>query len=220
MKIAALSLLTFLVGIGLITACGGMSSGPGTTGHGISKSVFFNWKPTKLAQLATARQIASNSNPFVVNAQSVTTGGGNLSGFCDDIPMPVSRAATVIFGLGRWTSGQCSDSRSPDSSVGVTLPQAGQLGQLTVDAVGAGVAPDSGFMQLKIIHLDDTETIISLTCTLGMNSTPGRVHCEDKDPTHNVNVVAGDQFSARIFVNAGDSFHAIRVTVQYGVPTL
>jgi hypothetical protein len=220
MKIAALSVGTLIITIGLITACGGMNSGPGISGHGTSKTSFFNWKPTKLAQIGSSRPIASNFSPFVVSAQTVTAGGGNLSGFCDDIPLGVARGATVIFGLGRWNSGQCSDARTPDSSVGVTLPQAGQIGQLTVDAVGAGVAADSGQMFLKIIHADDTETVITLACTLGMNSTPGRVHCEDKDPAHNANVVAGDQFSARMFINPGDAYRAIRVTVQYGVPTL
>lgn len=74
-------------------------------------------------------------------------------------------------------------------------------------------------MEVKIIHSDSTETILPITCTLGISNSGQRVHCEDKNSTHNTNVVAGDQVSARIIFNGGDSFTAIRVNIQYAVPT-
>ncbi len=220
LKILALTALTLVFAIGIITACGGGGRAPGSTSSSMAHNLFsFDWKPAHLLGRSSGRNQASNSSAFIVNAQSTTTGGGNLSGFCAQTAPSSGRAATVIFGLGRWSSGSCDDAATPDTSVGVAIPQTGQIGQLTVDAVGQGTAANSGVMELKIIHSDSSETIIPITCTLGVSNPGAKVHCEDKSADHNTNVTAGDQFAARIFYNAGDLYTAIRVNVQYAVPT-
>ena len=216
LKMAMLTLVMLATTIALITACGGSGSNPSSMAHNFFS---FDWKPAHLLGRTSGRNQASNSSAFVVNAQSSTPGGGNLSGFCARTALSSGRGATVIFGLGRWSSGSCDDAATPDTSVGVAIPQAGQIGQLTVDAVGQGTAADSGVMELKLIHNDGSETILPITCTLGISNPGSKVHCEDKSAGHNTNVAAGDQFAARIFYNAGDLYTAIRVNVQYAVPT-
>jgi len=74
--------------------------------------------------------------------------------------------------------------------VGVSVPQAGQIGNLTVDARGIGVSPDdggvgpnstaSGQLEVEVIHVDGTQTVESLTCSLGVSPADAKVHCEDK----------------------------------------
>jgi hypothetical protein len=215
-KVLALSLLSSAFTILIISACGGKS-----TPNPMSQAArfAFTWKPVHLLGRTSGIAIASTESPFVVNAQSTTPGGGNFSGFCNAVAPSSGRAATVLFGLGRWSSGSCDDAATPDSGVGVNIPQNGQVGQLTVDAVGLGTGSDSGAMELKLVHADGTETILPLTCTLGVSSAGSKVHCEDKTTAHNSNAVAGDQFVARIFYDAGDSYNAIRVNVQYATPT-
>src|SRR5262249_30434015 len=132
---------------------------------------------------------AALAGPFVVNA-ATTPGGGNFPGFCSGINPSAGRAATAIFGLGQWASGDCAAAAIGDSDVGVNLPQDGQVGNLTVDAGGHGNgAADgtvglnstaSGQLQTKIIHADGTETITTLSCTLGVSTGDAKVHCEDK----------------------------------------
>jgi hypothetical protein len=216
LKVLALTALTLVFAIGIITACGGRGPNPSSTADNFFS---FDWNPAHLLGRTSGTNLADSSGAFIVSAQSTTPGGGNLSGFRDRVSPSSARAATVIFGLGRWSSGSCDDARTPDSSVGVAIPQNGQVGQLSVDAVGTGTAADSGFMELKIIHSDSTETILPITCTLGISNPGARVHCEDKSAAHNTNVSSGDQFSARIFYNGGDIYNAIRVNVQYAVPT-
>jgi hypothetical protein len=216
LKLLALTAAMLVLAIGIITACGGRGSHPSSMAHNLFS---FDWKPAHLLGRTSGNNIASNGGTFVVNAQGSTSGGGNLSGFCDRTAPSSGRAATVIFGLGRWSSGSCDDARTPDTAVGVAIPQTGQIGQLTVDAVGQGTAADSGVMELKIIHNDGSETILPITCTLGISSPGSKVHCEDKSANHNTNVTAGDQFAARIFYNPGDLYSAIRVNVQYAVPS-
>lgn len=214
-KLLALSLLSSVFTILIISACGG-SGAPNPVRQ--AAQFLFTWKPVHLLGRVTGNQIASVQGPFVVNAQSTPPGGGNFSGFCNAVAPSSAKAATVLFGLGRWSSGSCDDAATPDSSVGVTVPQNGQVGQLTVDAVGTGTAADSGTIEAKLVHADGTETILPLTCSLGISSN-SKVHCEDKTAAHNSNAVAGDQFVARIFYETGDSYNAIRVNVQYATPT-
>jgi hypothetical protein len=119
------------------------------------------------------------------------------------------RARTVIYGIGRWTSGNCQDGQTQFSDVGVNVPQTGQIGNLTVDAHGTGTAPDdgtiglnstaSGQLEVEILHADGTRNVTPLTCSLGVSSVDAKVHCEDK--THHVDVVAGDQVVAQFWFN-------------------
>ncbi len=214
-KLAVLTAFTLIVAIGLITACGGNAT---RSPIAQAQNFFFSWKPVHLLGRTSGSQIASVSGPFVANAQTTGSGGGNLSGFCADVAASGARAATVIFGLGRWSSGVCSDAQTPDTQVGVTIPQNGQLGNLTVDAIGHGTGADSGQMELKVIHQDGTQTILPITCTMGISNAGTKTHCEDKASAHFSTVAAGDQFAARIFYNGGDSYTAIRVNIQYAVP--
>jgi hypothetical protein len=125
----------------------------------------------------------------------------------------------VIYGIGRWSSGSCDDAATPDSDVGVSIPAAGQIGNLTVDAVGLGNGSDSGAMEVKVIHADGSQTITQVACTLGVSAAAAKVHCDDKTAAHHASVIAGDQVSARIFYNAGDAYRAIRVNIEYATPT-
>src|SRR5262249_44425885 len=109
------------------------------------------------------------------------------------------------------------DHATPDSDVGVAIPANGQVGDLTVDAVGTGTASDSGAMEIKIIHPDGTQTVTAISCSLGVSSN-SKIHCEDKNAAHHTNVVAGDQISARVFWNAGDTYRAVRVNIVYATP--
>jgi hypothetical protein len=211
----ASALLTMLI----ITACGGGPSG-GPGGGNAARAFIFNSNPVGFhATSGFGPGRASISSPFVVNAATTTPGGGNFPGFCNAVALSTGRAATVLFGLGRWSSGVCDDGNTPDTSIGVAIEADGQVGQLTVDAVGQGNGADSGQMEVKIIHADGSQTIIPVTCTLGQSSAGAKVHCEDLNAAHNANVVKGDQLAARIFYNAGDQYNAIRVNVQYATPT-
>jgi hypothetical protein len=221
-RLFLLSLICLAAIILTITACGGNSSSPSTTPGAALKSLVLNGSPVgfQLTHKA-ASTTASISSMFVANAQTVTPIAGNFPGFCNALaPTVADHRAAVLFGIGRWTSGSCDDAAAPDSDVGVSFQQAGQIGNLTVDAVGIGSAADSGQMEVKLIHADGTQTIVPMTCTLGISTNPtGRVHCEDKQAVHVVNVAATDQMSARIFYNAADSFTAIRVNIAYASPT-
>ena len=214
----------------IITACGSGSTG----GGGIidkARAFIFNSNPLGLhdtSGFGPGRR-ADSSSTFTVHAQSSTPGGGNFPGFCSSVAPASARAATVLFGLGLWSSGDCASSPTSDSAVGVAIPATGQVGQLTVDAVGQGTGADdgkvgvdstgSGQIELKVVHADGTEATTSISCTLGVSSPGARVHCEDKNAAHNTNVSAGDQVVARYWYNAGDSYSSIRVNVQYATPT-
>lgn len=221
--------------IAVITACGG-GSPAGNTVMNAAHALIFNSNPVGLHVTSGfgPTRTASTSSPFVVNAQATTPGGGNFSGFCNATVRSGTagfRVRIVIFGLGRWTSGSCEDGQVQFSNVGVNIPAAGQIGNLTVDAIGTGVAADSGQLQLTVLHSDGSQTIAPLTCSLGVSSNT-KVHCEDKNTADHTNVAAGDQLVATFFYTPcaqncaanngtgdGDSYTAIRVNVQYATPT-
>jgi hypothetical protein len=220
-RLFLMSLICLAAIVLTITACGG-SSNPSTTPGAALKSLVLNGSPVGFHLThRTTTTTASISSMFVANAQTVTPIAGNFPGFCNLLaPTVADHRASVIFGIGRWTDGKCDDAATSDSDVGVSFQQAGQIGNLTVDAVGIGSAADSGQMEVKLIHSDGTQTIVPLTCTLGISTDPnGKVHCEDKASAHFVNVAATDQLSARIFYNAADAYRAIRVNVGYASPT-
>ena len=214
-----------------ITACGGgASQGGGGTPAGV-RALIFNANPLGFHVTRGFGPSRASLQPaaFTVDAQTTTPGGGNFSGFCDQInPVPAGvRAQTGIFGLGIWSSGACTPPSGPE--VGVTIPQAGQIGNVSVDAVGTGTQPDdgkvglnsigSGQIQVVVLHADGTQTITPVSCTLGV-SNEAKVHCDDKNsPAHHTDVVAGDQVSAHFWFNGGDSYSAIRVNIEYATPT-
>ena len=224
-----LVLASAIVTTAIITACGGSSGGGGIVER--ARAFIFNANPLGLhttSGFGPGRR-ADGSSTFTVNAQSPTPGGGNFPGFCSSIAPSSGRGATVVFGLGLWSSGDCAGSGVPDSAVGVAIPASGQVGQLTVDAIGQGTGADdgkvgidstgSGQIQLKVVHADGTETTTPISCTLGVSSPGAKVHCEDKNAAHNTSVSAGDQIVARYWYNAGDSYNSIRVNVEYATPT-
>src|SRR6185437_8718475 len=215
MKRFARTLLLFIIllaaSVITITACGG-NKAPGTITSGLS-SFIFNSNPVGFhvtKGFGAAR--SALSSPFAVNAQSPTPGGGNFSGFCNSINSPAGRGATVIYGLGLWTSGDCtSGGILADSDVGVSIPQSGQIGNVSVDAVGTGTGADdgivglsstgSGQIEIDVLHADGTRTASAISCTLGISNN-AKVHCDDKtQSTHHTDVVAGDQVIARFWFN-------------------
>lgn len=220
-RTACLVLASAIVTTAIITACGGGSSGGGGGSNPLSRIFTFNGSnPVGLHsnKNSVASRIAESSFQAVVEAQSPSPGGGNFSGFCGTLNPVSGHAAAVIFGIGRWSTAECSDGSTPDSDVGVTIPQNGQIGNLTVDAVGTGTGTASGQMEVKIIHADGTQTITQLTCSLGISNN-AKVHCEDLSAAHQTNVSAGDQVSARIFWDPGDTYRALRVNFVYATPT-
>lgn len=220
MKLARLFLLTglcLLVLIITISACGGSKTANPVTSL---RALIFNSNPVGFhVTHGFGAGRASIAGPFSVNAQAPSPGGGNFAGFCNAVTPTTGRAATVIYGIGRWSTGSCDDAATPDSDVGVTVLQSGQIGNLTVDAIGNGTAADSGAMEVKVIHSDGSQTISAITCSLGTSAVEQRVHCEDKTTAHQTNVVAGDQVSARFFYNSGDAYRAIRVNIEFAAPT-
>lgn len=210
-----------------VTACGGggASQPGGGGGIGAARALIFNANPVGFhvtrgfgASRASLQQPAS----FTVNAQTTAAGGGNFSGFCNATfgnATPNIRIHTVVFGLGRWTSGACEDGVVQDTSVGVNIPQNGQIGNLTVDAAGTGTQPDSGLLEVMIIHSDGTRITTPLTCSFGISSG-GNVHCEDKNASDHISVAAGDQVAAFFsWSSNGDAYTAIRVNIEYATPT-
>lgn len=222
-QLARITALTFLLSalvLAFITACGsGHGTGGGTNPPG--SGFTFIWSPAHLATLhaAGSKAIAGASSPFTVSAATVT-GTGNLQGICSAIAPSSGRVATVLFNLGRWSSGSCDDGATPDSDIGVPLPAAGQIGNLKVDAVGNGSASNSGLVEVVIISAGGTRTITSLTCSLGQSAVEARVHCEDLTAGHFIAVNPGDQLITRFLYNAGDDYRGIRVNLDYGAPTL
>jgi len=219
-SIVGTAFLSAILVVTIMTACGGGNSGSGGGGSNPLSSVFtFNSNPVGFHgnKNPVADRIAGRLQS-VVEAQAPTPGGGNFPGFCSNLALVSGRAAAVIFGIGRWSTADCSDGSTPDSDVGVSVPQAGQVGNLTVDAVGTGTGTDSGQMEVKVIHADGSQTVTTITCSLGISSD-AKVHCQDLDPTHHANVVAGDQVSARIFWDPGDTYRAVRVNLVYATPT-
>jgi hypothetical protein len=225
LTVLASSLLTITV----ITACGGGSSGTGGGVLSQARAFIFNSNPIGFHATRFGNSThASAASPFVVNAQATTPGGGNFSGFCNGTPANGGRAAIVPFGLGDFISGDCSGNFVNDTTVGVVIPASGQVGQLTVDAVGQGSGADdgkvgissnaSGQAEVKIIHADGTLTFLPLSCTLGVSNPGAKVHCEDKNAAHNSNVITGDQLAVRFWFNSGDSYTAVRINVQYATP--
>jgi|GEM_PF-5677339 hypothetical protein len=221
-RLTLLSLTVLIAAIITITACGGNKT-PGAPGVSAAvRSFIFNANPTGFhITHGFGASRASIASPFVVNAQSPSPGGGNFAGFCEAVPLASARGATVIYGIGRWSTGSCDDAATPDSDVGVSIPQNGQIGNLTVDAiaVSGGTGNDSGSMEVKVIHTDGTQTVTQITCALGPSTAGQKLHCEDKNATDHADVVAGDQVSARFFFNAGEQYRAIRVNVEYATPT-
>jgi hypothetical protein len=227
-RILLLSIIVLTAAVITITACGG--NNPGGTGGGTALRAFvFNANPLGFHVTKGFGPSRASIAPFTVNAQATTPGGGNFPGFCDSETGGLSRTATVIYGIGRWSSGLCNDRATPGSNVGVAVPQTGQIGNLTVDARGIGVSPDdgviglnstaSGQLQVEVIHADGTLTFESLTCSLGFSPADAKVHCEDKTIAHHINVVAGDQIVALFWVNPGDDYRAIRVNIEFATPT-
>ena len=220
-----------------ITACGGGSSQPGG-GGGIgtaARALIFNANPLGLhitRGFGPSRASLEHPAAFTVDAQTTTPGGGNFAGFCDlvGVASPGARVQSGIFGLGLWASGACNTVAAPPGpEVGVTIPQAGQIGNVSLDAVGTGSGVDdgnvglnstaSGQIQVVVLHADGTQTITPITCTLGVSSA-AKVHCDDKNsPAHHTDVVAGDQVAAHFWYNGGDSYTAIRVNIEYATPT-
>lgn len=210
-------------------ACGG-GSGSGSTSTSASHVSIFNSNPLGLHLRSVSQAArASIGSAFVANAQGATsTVTSNLTGWCASfgvggIPQG-ARAAASFFALGRFTDGNCDDRSLADSSSGVVIPSNGQIGNLVCDAVGTGIASDSGQTQVKIIHADGSETVTPLTCAFGVSSS-GKVHSEDKTTADRVNVLAGDQVAARFFINGptapggtGDSYTVIRVSIDYATP--
>lgn len=208
-----------VITIATITACGGNGGGMVPTPTAL-RALIFNSNPLGFhATSGFGPGRAAAFSPFAVNAATTTPGGGNFPGFCNSTNPSSGRAATVMFGLGQWTSGDCANVGIPDATVGVAIPAAGQVGQLTVDAVGNGTGTDSGQLEVKLIHADGSETITPITCTLGQSAAGAKVHCEDLNAAHNSNVAAGDQIAVRMFYDSGDQYNAIRVNVQYATPT-
>jgi hypothetical protein len=218
-RIVALSIVVLMSALITITACGGNSS-TGKNPVNALRAFIFNSNPVGLHTtrgFGAAR--ASLASPFVVNAQAAASGGGNIAGFCNEVVPSSGRAATVIYGIGRWSTGSCEDATTPDSDVGVSILQTAQIGNLTVDAIGNGTGADSGAFEVKVIHGDGTQNISAITCSLGVSAVEQRVHCEDKNAAHFTSVAAGDQVSARVFYNPGDSYRAIRVNIEFAAPT-
>ena len=228
-RTVCLVLASAVVTTAIITACGGSSGGGGIIER--ARSLIFNSNPLGFhatSGFGPGRQ-ADSSSAFTVNAQSPTPGGGNFPGFCSSTPAVSGRAAVVPFGLGSWSSGDCAGSIVSDSNVGVAIPANGQIGQLTVDAIGQGTGADdgkiglasigSGQIELKVIHADGTQATTPITCTFGISNPGAKVHCEDKNAAHNSDVTAGDQIVARYWFNPGDSYNSLRVNVQYATPT-
>jgi hypothetical protein len=219
-KLFLMTIVVLAVSVIAITACGGNKTPGGVGTVNALRAFIHNSNPVGLhitKGFGAAR--ASIASPFVVNAQATASGGGNFAGFCNEVAPSSARAATVIYGIGRWSTGSCEDASTPDSDVGVSVLQAGQIGNLTVDAIGTGTGADSGAFEIKVIHADGSQTITAITCNLGVSAAEQRVHCEDKSAAHFTNVAATDQVSARFFYNAGDDYRAIRVNIEYAAPT-
>lgn len=218
-----------------ITACGGgaLPIGGGGGLPAAARAFIFNANPVGFhitRGFSAARASLHKQTAFTVNAQAPTPGGGNFPGFCNSVNVAPTgaRAATVVYGLGLWTSGECGLTSVSDSDVGVEIPQAGQIGNVTVDAIGTGSGTDdgklgidstaSGQIQVTVLHADGTRTDTAITCALGVSNN-AKVHCEDKQAAHFANVAAGDQVTARFWYNGGDSYRAIRVNLEYATPT-
>jgi hypothetical protein len=227
-RILLLSIIVMAAAVITITACGG--NRPGGTGGGTALRAFiFNANPLGFHVTKGFGPSRASIAPFTVNAQATTPGGGNFPGFCDLFTGPSARTVTVIYGIGRWTSGACNDRTTSDSDVGVAVPQTGQIGNLTIDARGIGTSPDdgsvglnstaSGQMEVIVIHADGTRSTAPLTCTLGVSAVDAKVHCEDRTLAHHTDVVAGDQVVAKFWVSPGDSYRAIRVNIEFATPT-
>lgn len=228
--LARLTLLSALLLIAIvitITACGGHSGTLGAAARGL----IFNANPVGLhitKGFGSATR-ASVSGPFTVSAQTAAPGGGNFSGFCDVVQQGPARTASPIFGLGLWSSGACNTQSGASAQVGVAIPQAGQIGNVSLDAVGTGTVADdgkigldstsSGQIEVIVLHQDGTQTITPVSCVLGISSNAA-VHCDDKaQPSHHTNVAAGDQVIAFFWYNAADSYRSIRVNVEYATPS-
>jgi hypothetical protein len=227
-RILLLSMIVLTAAVITITACGG--NRPGGNGGGSALRAFiFNSNPLGFHVTKGFGTARASIAPFTVNAQATTPGGGNFPGFCDTHTGGVARTVTVIYGLGRWSSGSCDDRSTSDSDVGVAIPQNGQIGNLTVDARGTGTVADNGTIGINgagsgqseviIIHTDGTRTQAPLTCTLGVSAVDAKDHCEDKTPAHHIDVVAGDQVISKFWVNPGDAYRAIRVNIEFATPT-
>lgn len=226
-RILLLSIIVMTAAVITITACGGSKSSVGT--GAALRALVFNANPLGFHVTRGFGPSRASLAPFTVNAQTTTPGGGNFPGFCDSFATGVGRGATAIYGIGRWSSGLCNDKSTPDSDVGVTVPQDGQIGNVTIDARGNGTSPDdgivglnssaSGQIEVKVIHPDGTQSSTPITCTLGVSAVDAKVHCEDKNVAHHFNVAAGDQVSTRFWIQPGDSYRAIRVNIEFATPT-
>jgi hypothetical protein len=227
-RILLLSIIVMTAAVITITACGGNRSG-GPGGGTALRSFVFNANPLGFHITKGFGPSRASLAPFTVNAQATTPGGGNFPGFCDTDNGALTRSATAVYGLGRWSNGSCNDHSTPGSDVGVSVPQNGQIGNLTVDARGQGTSPDdgtigvnstaSGQLEVFVVHTDGTQGVVPLTCSLGVSSADAKVHCEDRTLNHHVDVVAGDQVVAVFWVNPGDSYRAIRVNIEFATPT-
>jgi hypothetical protein len=227
-RILLLSIIVLTAAVITITACGG--NRPGGTGGGTALRAFiFNANPLGFHVTKGFGPSRASIAPFTVNAQNITPGGGNFPGFCDSHTGAGARTVTIVYGIGRWSSGSCDDRLTPDSDVGVAIPQNGQVGNITVDARGTGTVQDNGIvgvsgtgsgqLEVSIIHADGSRSVSPLTCSLGVSAADAKVHCEDKTLTHHVDVVTGDQIIAQFWVNPGDAYRAIRVNIEYATPT-
>jgi hypothetical protein len=222
--LSALALLAIVI---TITACGGRA--PGSLGAA-ARGLIFNANPVGLHITKGFGTVsASAAGAFTVNAQTVAPGGGNFSGFCDVLQQGSARTASPIFGLGLWSSGACNTQPGAAANVGVAIPQAGQIGNVSVDAFGTGTVADdgkvgldstaSGQVEVVVLHQDGTQTITPVSCSLGVSSNAS-VHCDDKaQAAHHTNVAAGDQVIAFFWYNPADTYRSIRVNIEYATPS-
>jgi FlaG/FlaF family flagellin (archaellin) len=228
-RILLLSIIVMTAAVITITACGGNKSSGGT--GAALRALVFNSNPLGFHVTRGFGPSRASIAPFTVNAQNTTPGGGNFPGFCDSVLLTNGRARTTIYGIGRWTSGNCQDGQVQFSDVGVNIPQAGQIGNLTLDAIsvsGSSGADDgligingtaSGQMEITIIHADGSLIPTSLTCSLGVTTPNQKVHCEDKTSAHHIAVAAGDQITAQFWYNGNEQYRAIRVNIEFATPT-
>jgi hypothetical protein len=194
-------------------ACGGHgkdSSNGGDNSTTITKQLL-RISPVKGFFHATKqiKQAADNSHFDLIptaHAQSaVTIGFGNISGFCGILPNPpVSVAATVPFGLGQFTSGNCSaGSGVPDSDDGAIIRESGFIGNFQVSAAGTRTNAQSGRIEIYI------NNAIIHTMTMGTANSV-------EDLTHTFPVNKGDKLKVRYWQQIGDQERNLHVDIGFG----
>ncbi|HKW74858.1 MAG TPA: hypothetical protein VJN64_04975 [Terriglobales bacterium] len=230
-RITIISLLLLAAITTVITACGSRTLGTSPGPIAAARAFIFNSNPVGLhTTRGFSQRAAASPAAFTVNAQTTTPGGGNFSGFCNSLGPAAGRIALIPFGLGNFSDGNCNGSAGI-GDVGVAIPQNGQIGNVSLDAVGLGTGAEdgqvglnstaSGQIQVAVLHADGTQTFAPITCSLGVSTdVNSKVHCDDKgNAAHITNVVAGDQVVVRIWSQPGDQYRALRVNLEYATPT-